>query len=926
MDDAILGRSSELEAVGRLLAGSAASQALLELEGAPGVGKTTVWEEACLLARAEGRAVLVARGASTEVRLGYAGLADLLVEVDDEVLGRLPRPQRRAIEAALLRGEEGGAPPDPRAVGTGLWSALEELARTGPVLVAVDDLQWLDPSSADALAFAVRRLSGPVGVLVATRPLTSAIADRRLALRDSAATERLAVAPLAAPEIERLARVSSGARLSVSDLNRIAALAAGNPFIAVELAHTLDPGRPAATAELPAGLRELVDARLATVPAEVREAVLYAAMLTRPSVPAVAAALGDGAPVALAAAEAAGILRLDGARVVFSHPLLATGAYATAGPAVRRGAHRRIAAVTSGEERARHLALGSLGPDPEVVAELDAAAAAAFARGASSDAAELLELALRLGAEEPERRQRAAEHHLDAGDFGRARELWEGLVEELPAGPERALALGGLGTIHRLADDFPGSRPLLERALAESEPGGFRLVLGLELAFACTQGGALYDGIPFADSALEGAERLGDPDLLAQALAVHAMVHFLSEGGLDEAKLERALELEDEAARGPGVLRPSFVAGLMRGWVGQLEEAGEMLERVREQYRQRGAEGDFVYMTIHAAGFACARGDIEAAWKVVEVTHEHSWRLGSPSSRSVALWNEAVVAAWVGEVDRARAAGAESIELSRQIGSPVGEMFVRAAVGSMDFARGDLEAAGEGLAEAATMALGMGTGNPENGVWIADAAEVLAALGRVEEAEPFAAWQRERAAAIGRPSTLAVAMRCDAGLAAATGDLAGAEALLEEALAEHERLPLRYETARTALALGGVQRRRRRRAAARASFERAEELFAAIGASLWAGRAARERERLVPTTADDPALTPAEARTAALAAGGMTNREIAAELFVSVKTVEVTLTRVYRKLGFRSRAQLGTWAAGRDSAAASPPSVTSPPA
>jgi DNA-binding CsgD family transcriptional regulator len=136
-------------------------------------------------------------------------------------------------------------------------------------------------------------------------------------------------------------------------------------------------------------------------------------------------------------------------------------------------------------------------------------------------------------------------------------------------------------------------------------------------------------------------------------------------------------------------------------------------------------------------------------------------------------------------------------------------------------------------------------------------------------------------------------------------------------------LPLRFEIARTALALGQVQRRRRRRAAARTSFERAEGLFAEIGAVLWEARAARERERLDPGAAD-LSLTPAEERTASLAASGLTNREIAAELFVSVKTVEVTLTRVYRKLGIRSRAQLGAWAAAREMAGEPAPSPAAP--
>jgi DNA-binding CsgD family transcriptional regulator len=932
MDASIVGRDAELGAIERLLEGSTGSPALLELEGAPGMGKTTVWEEGCRRAREAGRTVLAARGAGAEVRLGYAALADLLADLDDATLAALPTPQRRALEAALLRGDTPGPPGDPRAVATALRSVLEALAAAGPVLLALDDLQWLDPSSADALRFAVRRLTGPVAVLLARREpdpgagldpgapsapglpglASPAPPPAPFELRGSGAAERLVLAPLPPAAIEALLRARAGS-LSRTASRRIAEVAAGNPFIALELARTVDPSALAIPTELPAGLRELVDARLGVLDPPDRHVVLHAAMLTRPTVALVEAALEDAdVPAALAAAEGGAILRLDGARIAFSHPLLATGAYAAATGPERREAHRRIAGVTSGEERARHLALASLTAEPDVIAALDAAAAAARERGASSDAAQLLELALRLGAADPERRQEAAERHLDAGDVARARELLEGLVEEQPPGGTRARALAALGTVHRLDDDLHGSRAFLERAAAEAEDPGLSLAVSLELAFTCTQAADLGAGLPHADRAVVEAEALGAPGLLAPALAVRTMIHFLVGEGVDEDSLRRSLELEDPDARTPGVLRPTFIAGLVMAWTGRHEEAHEKIGRVRAEYRERGAESDIVMMTMHLGTLACARGDTEFGRALIEETIERADQLGSPSSRAIALANQVEVAAWVGEVGTARRAAAEALTLAEQIRSPVSEMFTRAALGRLELSLGDHAAAAAELLPGARMAIAIGSGDPDTLPLIPDSLEALTALGRVEEATPVQAFQRRRADEIGRSTLLAVAARGDGQLAAAAGDLDAAEEALHRALDEHERLPLRFEVARTLLALGQVQRRRRRRAAARESLGRARELFEALGAVLWAARAAGELERIDTARSGDAGLTAAEERAAVLAAGGLTNREVAAELFVSPKTVEATLSRVYRKLGIRSRAELGGWLAARE--------------
>ncbi|MFT3866069.1 MAG: AAA family ATPase [Solirubrobacterales bacterium] len=913
MQSSIVARDAELDAIERLLEKSIDSPSLLELEGEAGIGKTTVWTEACGRARAAGRTVLAARGAAAEVRLGYAALGDLLAGLDDEMLGTLPTPQRRALQAALLRGQATGPPSDPRAVATALWSVLDAIGAIGPVLLAVDDLQWLDPSSADALCFAVRRVTGPIAVLVTRRDDSSAGPDR-LELRDADAADRLSLAPLPDAAIETLLRNRAGP-LPRTASGQIVTVAAGNPFIALELARTVEPGSPEVPIELPAGLRELVDARLGVLGADARRVVLHAAMSTRPTVQLVAAALG-GADITehIADAESTGILRLDGARIEFSHPLVAGGAYAAASGPERREAHRRIAGVTAGEERARHLALASVSADPDVVRTLDEAASAARARGASSDAAQLLELALRLGAVEPARRQEAAERHLDAGNVGRARELLQGLVEELPAGGARARALGGLGTVHRLADDLRGSRAFLEQAAAETDDAGLRLLLSFELAFTCTQGGQLQDALAHGDAAVGQAESLGDPGLLAQALAVRTITRFQVGEGLDEESMRRSLELEDDVARTPAVLRPTFIAGLLLRWTARLDEAQEAIQSVRDQYRERGEESDLVMTTMHAASLACARGDIPLARELVGESIERAAQLGSPSSRAIAFQNRAEFAGWVGDVESAREAAAEALTLARQVGSPISEIFSRSALGRLELSLGDADAAAGELQPAARLALEIGSGDPDMLPMIPDAIEALAALGRVADAAPIQSWLRRRADAIGRPSLLALAARGEGQIAAAEGKLETAETALRRALAEHGQTPLPYETGRTLLSLGQVQRRRRRRAAAGKSLRRAGDLFADLGAVLWAERAEAALERIDGSRSLGDGLTAAEERTAILAAGGLTSREIAVELFVSPKTVEATLGRVYRKLGIRSRAELGGWLATREAA------------
>lgn len=910
MGPGVVGRDVELTAVQELVATTARGPAALVLEGEAGIGKTTVWSAGLEAAQRSGLRLLVCRAAGTEVKLGYAALTDLLGDVSGESIAALPGPQRSALEAALLRGgPPDGASPDPRAVATGFLSLLETLADAGPVLLAVDELQWLDHSSALALAFAARRLRGPVGVLATRRNPPVPAPPDGLQLRDRERLRVLRLGPIAREDMHRLLRERIASPPSAPVLARIDRVAAGNPFVALELARALSSAGEMGPVAVPESLRELVASRVAGLGSEVLGALLLAATLSRPRIATIQRALDGGdAGELLGRAEAAEIVEIERAEVRFTHPLLAGGVYAMADAGQRRAAHRRLAtAVEDLEERARHLALANVEADPEVIGALDAAAERAVARGAPAAAAELLELAFGLGAEDSGRLIAAAETHLAAGDVTRADALAQRAVGELGAGPERARALGLLGTIRHRDNSYAEAAALLEQARAESAAGAPRVMLAMLLAFVLTNFGRLPDAVTHAAAAVAEAERLDDRGLLGEALAVHAMVRFLVGEGIDEAALARALEREDADRPTPVMLMPTMIAGCIWGWTGRFEPALAALECARRRCLERGAEVDVVHMTsMFETLVMCEAGDLDHARALVADTSERASVLGTAAARAIALGSEAVVTGWSGDAEQARRCAREALALSESIGS-VGEAFVAIeALGRLELSVGGYAAAAETLVPALQAARAIGGNAPVMPPLAPDAIEALLALGRVEEAAELVDWLDERARTLDRPQVTALANRCRGLLLAAGGELEQAEAALADALAAHERQPIRYDHARTLLVAAQVRRRRRRRGAARAALERAHALFTALGASPWVQRCDAELARLgLRHGTDEQELTVSERRIAELAATGLTNREVAAVAFVSPKTVEATLARAYRKLGVHSRAELG---------------------
>ena len=347
-DGTVVGREHELEIMRSFCTDRNQPGAVL-LEGDAGIGKTVLWEAGLAIASAAGHTVLRCRPAAAEAQLSFAALADLLVDVLDEALPALAAPQRRALEVALLLDDAEGSPPDVRALAGAFLGVLRHASSSASVLVAIDDVQWLDEPSRTVLEFAVRRLGvEPVGVLASRRGTGG---EPPLGLGQALAPERLqqlALAPLSMGALHRLVQTRLGMALSRPVLRRLHAESGGNPFYALEIGRALQRRGSAPRSDeplpVPPTLRQLVQERVAALPDRVRRLLeLVAALYDRRIDRVHELAHGEGLDGAIDQAIAAGVLTVADDSVQFSHPLLAAGVYAGMGPERRRDVHRQLA-------------------------------------------------------------------------------------------------------------------------------------------------------------------------------------------------------------------------------------------------------------------------------------------------------------------------------------------------------------------------------------------------------------------------------------------------------------------------------------------------------------------------------------------------------------------------------------------------------
>jgi DNA-binding CsgD family transcriptional regulator len=902
---AVVSRPLEFRAVTEFLRSASQQPSGLVIEGEPGIGKTTLWLSALEEARGRGYQVFSARVGQAESVLAYAAVADLLRDIDDSVLAELSDVQRVAVDRVLLRASSEDHTTDQHVVAAAFAAVFDRLVTDSPVLIAIDDLQWLDRSSKDVLAFAARRFKGGIGLLVTERSDAeggSSVTWLHLSTPDR--IERVRIGPLSIGGLHMLISSRLGRSLPRPTMVRIAETSGGNPFFALELARAIDIESSQVKSKLPSSLSELMRLRIGQLDRDARKLLLAAASVADPTVELLAQV--TGAPVeSLGDAEAKGIIGIEGNQVRFAHPLLAQSVYTDATAAERRAMHRSLAqTVRVPELRARHMALAASSADPETLNALDIAAEAAAARGAPAAAAELAELAIHLGGDHPERLIHAAQHHFNAGDPQRARALLEETVHRLPSGPLRGSALNLLAGVHLYDDNWTEAVAVLERALDDAEDSPALLVQTLiVLAFGQRMISKFDDSLASAQKAVTNAEQLGDQAVISRALAMSVQLNFMYGNGVDELSLRRAVDLEDPDIDGHTAFSASMVEGLVLAWTGRLDEAGARMQALHRRCTERGAENDFTAVASCAALVEIWRGNFAEAARRADEANERAEQGGG--SLAIALSMRSMVAAYLGREDDSRSDARAVLDTADRTASPRLAEWPVMTLGFLEVSIGNhAEALAVMQPMQRTFESIPGT-EIMTATFIPDAVEAMIALGRGGEAEPLIAALERNGRRLDRPWMLATGARCRSMLLAAKGDVEAAARKAQEAMAEHERLPMPFERARTQLLVGQLQRRQRQKERSRATLREALQSFEAMGAQLWAGRVRSElaRAEVVPTR--DLALTPSERRVAELAASGMTNKDVAAALFISPKTVEANLGRIYRKLGINSRAELG---------------------
>jgi DNA-binding CsgD family transcriptional regulator len=907
VEQAIIGRQQELAASGRLLDRAAEGAAALVLDGEAGIGKTTLWLDAMRAADARGFRVLQARPAESEAKLSYSAVADLVGAAFEETESELPPLQRRALEAALLLGET-DEPADARTTSAALVAVLHALASRGPVLLAVDDVQWLDAASEQALAFAARRLPAGLALLVARRvegdvdlPLGLARAlpdDRR---------ERVVVGPLSVAALHHLISGRLGTSLSRPLLIRLADASGGNPFFALEIARAL--GRDVGGHEplpVPRSVEDLVAARVAALSLDARIVGLAAAALSQPTVATVVEAFdGEGdARAAVIEAEDAGVLVAERDRIRFTHPLLASVVYRSAARERRRRLHERLATVVADpEERARHLALGTTRADEDVAVEIERAAARAARRGAPQAAADLLAASARLTAAErtevlTRRRLGEAGARLAAGDVETARTLAEAETMS-PVASLRGQAHYLLGEVAWISGSGAPSTHF-EAGLAAA-PADRELAARVYPKLVSFTTHDPRRAVEHAEAAMRVLSPDRDPGPLAQIIFDRFWAELALGHGPRWDLFEQWRELEVMA--GPNA--PMTPLPLICFWAIDDFEAARARFTVEEQwYRERGEDLWRAERLAHLSMAELRAGRWDLAGRFVEEACDVlAPQLDKPGPWGAAFRIRSLVDAHAGRTERARATMAPFIAKAERAGLVAWEVLGLSTLAFVAFVDGDHRAVDANLTRMrermetiAMKELAPDRSEPFH-------VESLIALGEHDRAREVLERLQERGRSFPRLWISVTLPRTRALVLAGEGNVAAALAAFDE-LDVDEAAKLPFDLAWNRLVQGRLHRRVKQRRAAADALGEALAIFERLGAPTWAEQARAELGRVGLRRAPDE-LTPTERRVAELAATGMTNREVASAAFMSPKTVEANLARAYRKLGIASRAELG---------------------
>jgi DNA-binding CsgD family transcriptional regulator len=924
---AVIGREREIAVVSAFLDSVPRGPEALLVEGGAGIGKSTVWFESVRLAEARGYRVLRARPAESEAKLSYAVLADVVGPVFDEARAQLPHPQELALAATLLR-VTSSEPADPRTVATAVVGVLTELVRGQPVLVAIDDVQWVDLASRRALEFAVRRVPAQLRLLVTRR--SEGAADVPLDLDRALspdAFQRVVLGSLSLASLHHIVRERLGTSPTRPMIARIAEASGGNPFFAIEIARA-GAGRAAGPGEhgplpVPQSVQKLAAERVNALSSAARETVLVAAALSRPTADAVLAALPDdlAGGAALAEAEDAGVLVTEHGRIRFTHPLLASAVYASVSEARRHALHRRLAEVVSdAEERARHLSQSLTDADESVAIEIDGAAGQAVLRGAFDAAAELFGAACRLtptaNRESLVRRTLGqASALLRTGDVADARRLADGMDRRLADGMEldglapalQAERLQLLAEVEWDDGSIPLATSYLERALevaGDDPPLSARISARLVLI---TVPGNPVRALQHAERAVGQVDGERDPLVLSSLLIDLCLLDLLLGRSPRTDLMRRGLSLEERA--GPSAY-PHPVPLIWFQCTDDVEATRERHAReadwARDHSDETHATERLSYLALaefHAGHCDLARRLIEQSCDTIEERLEVSGRFAYPFA-----WRS-LMDAYGGRFDRARETLLPLVAETAQAQKSWWAAVLLSVLGFVEFAAGEYRAADDALSQMQQLLDQIGIRDGLLDRTEPFHAELLVELGHLDRARGALARLEHRGRTFPRTWIDVTLPRTRAIVLAAEGDLRGAlEALESLDLDTRARLP--HERGWTWLTKGRLHRRAKQRRAAADAFAQAAAIFDRLGAVAWARRARKELDVVGPRRRAPDELTATELRVAELAAAGTTNREIARAVFMSEKTVEAHMSRIYRKLGIHSRAELGARMAG----------------
>ncbi len=901
MSGAVIGREREVAEANGFLADVVQRSRGLLFAGEPGIGKTTIWSTVVDEAVDRGFVVLVARPSEAEAELAFSVLTDLLAAVEDSMLADLPGVQRTALEQALRRGET-GSPVDPVAVALAVLGVLQMLSASAPTIVAVDDLQWVDAPSLRALTYAFRRLgSAPVG-LVATVRVGFDLELTRLAERDGNSLDRIEISGLGKRHLARLVFERTGRTLSPPQLRRLAEISGGSPFYALEIAATGDLER------VPTSLAVALRARLAALSDAARVTGLTAALLGRmePGVIDLRGPEVNQLRAARVADERAGVLW-------FTHPLLASALIDLHTIEERRAIHLALAATLDDpDERALHLGHGTGEPSDAVAVELESASDRLDARGAPEMAAALAERAAALtpdsdAAAKTRRLLKAADLHQAAGD-GQEHvfPLLEQLAQSLEPGPDRARVFVRLGWLGAQIDSMSGPEAVAyqERALGEADGTPDVLVAAHSvLARMRGLGGDYRAGLRHAELAFDARAAARSNGMFPSPSGELGIARFYAGQGLDEHLFEAGIDEDSQSGRvAEPYQSPKLQLAKALLYTGQLARARtallELLELSIELERVRSTAGCVLQLTeVEVRAGNLAQADAYAA-EFVNLDRQLRGDLGDE------WYPSGVVAMHLGRVEDARRILTAGIEYSRAIESTIWLAHHVWALGHLELAAGNLAVARDTLAPLPQMLRETGLGEWSVHPFHPDLIETLVGLGEIDEAVELTAELEEYGRRLDRPWGLATAARSAALIASARGEIDAALQAGLLALSEHERLDWPLERGRTLLVTGGILRRLGRRRDAATTLAEAKSIFGVLRNPLWLTRAEAEEQRLGGRRGTSDELTPTEERVAELAGQGLRNAEIAAQLYVTPKTVEATLSRVYRKLGIRSRTEL----------------------